>query len=190
MPRPMVNDIAAPPPPDLAPPAAAALRPLAEPLHRSAAPVPTPAVVQSQPPALTSAPANQAFTTNLVTNIPIHDPQQSTPAKEDDELDKIMKDVGHELKKDVPVKKAGHFSLFSRKRRTAAPVSVRPTAAPPSAPVHPVSAPTTQPAATSHPVKPTAAVKPKQHTTAPVMVIMVTVLVTGLLMAAAVYTYK
>jgi len=132
------------------------------------------------------------MTTNLVTNIPVHDPRSSAnPASEDAELDKIMRDVGHELKKDdQKVKKARH-SIFSRKAKPTPPVAIQPSvAAPPAAPARAAPVHAAQPAASTHPVKPLAAVKSKSGPAAPVMVIMVTILVTGLLMAAAVYTYK
>jgi hypothetical protein len=169
MPRPMVNDIAAP---------KVQVQPVT-----TATPAPQPATAQN-------------FTTNLVTNIPIHNPQQAASVNEDAELDKIMQDVGHELKKEEHQKKPGHFSLFSRKKKTV--VTVKPTlsAAVPSQAVatpQPVAAP-----AAAVPAQPTPASaaqaktvpKAKHTSTAPVMTVIVTVVVTGLLMAAAVYSYK
>jgi len=188
MPRPMVNDIARPAPRPIQP------APLAQPALQAQP------VLQAQPisapaPAPSPAPA-QALTTNLVTNIPVHNPHSpANPANEDTELDKIMRDVGKELKKDDHNVKKGHHSLFSRKAKQAAPVAIRPNiSAPAAAPIQTApaqqAAPVAQPAASAHPIKPSASTKPKSGSTAPVMVIMMTILVTGLLMAAAVYTYK
>jgi len=168
MPRPMVNDIAAP-------------------------------QVQTQPVTAAAVPqpvAAQNFTTNLVTNIPIHNPQQAASVSEDTELDKIMQDVGHELKKEEQHKKSGHFSIFSRKKKAV--VTVKPTlsAAAPAQTTAPQ--PVTVPMA--HAVQPAPAAaaqaqakavpKAKHGSNAPVMTVIVTVVVTGLLMAAAVYSYK
>jgi hypothetical protein len=180
----MVNDVAGPasrPQPQALPQTATAVHPVSAQAVPTAAPLPV---------------AAPNFTTNLVTNIPLHNPQKAAPVNEDAELDKIMQDVGHELKKEDHQKKTGHFSIFSRKKKAVATVKPTLSAAVPSQAVAtpqyvaaPAAAVPAQPApASAAQAKPVP--KAKHTSTAPVMTVIVTVVVTGLLMAAAVYSYK
>lgn len=192
MPRPMVNDIAAP-----------ARQPQlqARPQHVPAAV--TPPAASRPAPTLPAIQPSPTLTTSLVANIPVHTPQQpGAPASEDDELDKIMQDVGKELKKDDQAKAKNHFSLFHKQKAAPAPIAARPPAAPPAVPAQPVAAhpapaqaviapqPVSQPATAAQPRPAPAAAKPKKEPSVPLMPITAAVIVTGLLMAAAVYTYR
>jgi hypothetical protein len=74
-----------------------------------AAPAMAPAPAAPAPPAASS----QAVQTgpSMVTNIPVHAQQAApAPANDDAELDKIMQDVGHELKKED--KKPEHHGML------------------------------------------------------------------------------
>ena len=142
----------------------------------------------ASPPA--DAPDN--LTPNIVENIPVRAQTSSAAINEGADLDKIMQDVGKELKKeDKKPHKAG-FLRFKRKPKTethtqqapslvrSAPMSV-PTASP---------KPTSQPAAKAPLPKAAAKPKPQRSSSAPVLVITLTIIVTGALIAAAFYAYK
>lgn len=130
--------------------------------------------------------APQTLTTNIVNNIPVHAPAQQQPqaANEDDELDKIMRDVGHQLKqaeRHTPKKRVFHFGHKAKSlppRPAASPQAMAPIAdVKPAASSRP-AAPKTTPAAAAKPARP------------PIMLVLLTVAVTAVLMAAAIYTYR
>jgi hypothetical protein len=137
-----------------------------------------------------------AFKTDIVNNIPLH---QAAPAAghEDHELDKIMRDVGHQLNKEdhKPAKKHHLFGKHQPKsepKLVAQPVDrhqvvnmdVLPaTTQSHQAPKPAANAPQQPSAAKPHPA-------PKDKRSAPVMVILLTIIVTGILIAAAVSAYK
>jgi hypothetical protein len=147
--------------------------------------------------------SSSGLTPDIVSNIPVHNPSGPAPSagaiNEDDELDKIMQDVNHELKK--PEKKPDrhnfHFELkhhkktepkFSAQPRQVMDVTAQPASAPrpaPTAQAKSVNEP--QPTAQQKPIplkKP-----PKTHST-PVMAIALTIIATSGLVAAAIYAYK
>jgi hypothetical protein len=148
------------------------------------APHPAPAAVHA--PAVPASDA--AFATNIVDNIPMHTPAPAAAPvlTEDDELDTIMKDVGHQLKQ-ADRKTTKKHSLFGRRRQAPAPkpvpalkATVAPAAPQPTVPVRAVTVDST--------VK--AAPKPVKTSSAPLGAIFMTILVTGALIAAAIYSYK
>ncbi|MBX4188926.1 hypothetical protein KW792_02390 [Candidatus Saccharibacteria bacterium] len=153
-----------------------------------AAPVPVSAPTAAPP---ANPAASTTLTTSIVSNIPIHAPTAPAPAaNEDAELEKIMLDVGHELKQADRKHTKKHFSLLGHKKHPSAPavpkaahvIDIKPAAK---------AAPTPQPAApaaTHSPAKAPATVQKKSST--PVGVIFVTILITGALIAAAVFSYK
>jgi hypothetical protein len=119
---------------------------------------------------------------------------------EDDELDRIMRDVGHEMMKEEPKQvKHRNFGLRRQPKREvpfmAQPVRAKPPQ-PAPAPVHHAE-PKPMPAVRVEPkpiplAKPQANVKaePKNQPSMPVFVIFVTILVTGFLIAAAIAAYR
>jgi len=140
-------------------------------------------------------------------SIPVHSQgvASASPVNEDEELDKIMHEVGHELKKTekAPAKHHFHFELKHHKK-TEAKFSAQPR---PVMDVKalPVSAPVARPAATAAPVvqakppaqarpvaqpKPAKPLKAQKTRSAPVMAILMTIIVTAALVGVAVYTYK
>ena len=147
----------------------------------------------ARPTAVPTAPA-----TNLVANIPVHNPaDQTTPLGEDDELDKIMQDVGREMNKEENKSRKHRFLHFGHKTKTvpkpAVPVSATVQSAPAPMPQpQPVAQP--QAAAAVPPLQPqalqAAATKPKEQSSAPVFAIFVAILVTGFLIAAAIAAYR
>ncbi|HVS79224.1 MAG TPA: hypothetical protein VHD84_02970 [Candidatus Saccharimonadales bacterium] len=128
------------------------------------------------------APPSAAFKPDIVKNIPVKAPAgPSRPANEDDELNKIIQDVNQGLaKSDRPAKK--HFSLFTHHPK--APVAQ--TQPPP----RPQPIPAQQQAAQTRSTKPVVAPRPPKHRRLPVLVIFLTILVTGALIAAAYSAYK
>ena len=140
----------------------------AQPINRSTGPV-----------------GDDPFKPDIVNNIPMHKAAPApAQASEDDELDKIMQDVGTELKKDDHQPAKHHF--FSKTPKPTVNAPVHPPAAHHSAPQAPAHPPTAQ--QPKAPAKPAPKIKAKSS--APVFVIVVTVLVTGVLIAAAVSAYK
>lgn len=145
---------------------------------------------------------------SVVDNIPIHN-QVGMPDShqhDDADLDKIMQDVGHELKKDD--KKPAKRNLFGRNKKAKAEakfsaqpqpvmeVHTQPLQQPAPAPPVPASqthsVPQTQPIKAPHGVQKNVvkAKPPKQSSKKPVLAILVTVAVTGGLIAAAISAYK
>ena len=137
---------------------------------------------------------------DIVSNIPLH---QAAPVPgehhPDLELDKIMRDVGHQLHKEShkPAKKHHWFGSHESKREVkfaAQPLSKEHIPAPAthvdSVASKPVPAPVPNHTAThqASPARPAA--KPKAKSSAPVMVIILTIIFTGVLIAAAVSAYK
>jgi hypothetical protein len=146
----------------------------------SPAAAPTPAAPVSP------APAAQAAT-NVVTNIPVHTQQTAAaPANEDAELDKIMQDVGHELKKEDNKPQKHGFLGFSHKPKPLVKVAAQPVRQtapmPAQQPVQTATAPAV--------AMPAAVPKAKIQRSIPVFVIFVAFLVTGFLVAAAIAAYR
>jgi hypothetical protein len=125
---------------------------------------------------------------SIVTNIPVHTQQTiAAPAGEDAELDKIMQDVGHEMKKEDDKPQHHGFLGLGHKPKplvkvASQPIRQQPPAAMPAAPL-PAAVPQAQPQAAALP-------KPKTQHSIPVFVIFVAFLVTGFLVAAAVAAYR
>jgi hypothetical protein len=156
-------------------------------------------------------------TPNIVSNIPIHNPgvQAVAAPNEDDELDKIMHDVGQEMKQQDN-KKAGKRVFLNfihrpkplptspAKAQTVQQAPPAPAPAPQPAPpvavaVAPVPQPTPAPKPAAAPItqnqpKPAPATGPvlksKLPRTAPVFVIFVALLVTSFLAVAAIAAYR
>jgi hypothetical protein len=131
-------------------------------------------------------PAAGTLVPDIVKDIPLQTQggAAAKPANEDDELDRIMHDVGHDIKAigERPPKK--HFDLFGHKNKKpkADPkFHAQPIAVPQQAPARPTAAPAQKPAA-----------KPQSPKTsdAPVLVIFMAMVITGALIAAAYYAYK
>lgn len=152
---------------------------------------------------------------SLVENIPVHTPGQPQPSRDEDaELDKIMQDVGREMRKDAGPQKKHHFWELNRHHKkeanfsTQMPVKNAPPAAAAKPQPAPVSRPPTaapKPPAANHqaqpahnkvkpaaqkPSKPPKAPKLPKQNSAPIMVIVLTVLVTAALIAVAYHAYK
>jgi hypothetical protein len=127
----------------------------------SAQPI-APAEVPAAPPG--------SLTPDLVSNIKVHN-QGSQPAAsgEDGDMDKIMQDVGKQMKKadNQPVKR--HF--FSKKTK-------------------PKKTPSAHQLPAAHTAAKAAPAKPPPKKSAPVVVITLTILVTAALIAVAVSAYK
>lgn len=147
----------------------------------------------AQPPA--SAAASQTLTTNIVSNIPVHAPSHPLaprPASEDDELDKIMQDVGQQLRqaeRHTPKKRLFHIGHKAK----------------PIAPTHPITSlaavteivtdPPVAHAAPTVNLRPDNVVKisspaASKRTGSLVLLVLLTVAVTAVLMAAAIYAYR
>jgi hypothetical protein len=125
-----------------------------------------------------AAPASgsSSMSPDIVNNIPLKAQDSPlTPVSEADDLDKIMRDVSHDLKQGA--KKPPKKGFFDFKRQPKAPKTAAP-AARPAAPLPP-----SQPKAALQP-------KPARQSSAPVLAITMTVIVTGVLIAAAYYAYK
>jgi hypothetical protein len=113
---------------------------------------------------------------DIVANIPLK--VQASPLKpvsEDEDLDKIMQDVGKDLKQ---VDKNHHKKKFFDFKRQPKPA--KPPTKPAAVPARPATA---QP-------KPQVSGKPPKQSSAPVLAITVAVLVTFALVAAAYSAYK
>jgi len=170
-------------------------------MNPASASVPAPRMVNdvSGPAPAPAAPI--AVTTNLVASIPVHNQAtQAAPATEDDELDKIMQDVGREMSKDdkKPPKHGllhfGHNSKATPKPLAPIATAVQPAPAEPMATPQTVSLPSPQPPiAAVQPqtqAAPVATAKAKKQSSTPVFAIFVAILVTGFLVAAAIAAYR
>jgi len=153
----------------------------------------------------------QGIATTVVDNIPVH--AAAAPAaqmNEDDELDRIMQDVGQEMKKEVKKSAKHGFLHLGHKHKKEAPFSIQTARLPQAAPASPPApapvqvllaaaaplpaapapaAPLPQPAAAARPA-PAVAAKPKAPHHVPVFVIFVACLATGFLIAAAIAAYR
>lgn len=121
--------------------------------------------------------------TDLVGNIPVK--AQNSPPAADDELDKIMQDVGQQLKNEdrQPSKK---HRFFGRRPKSRPEPKLQAQPLPPAIAQKPPSAsPASPPQA-----KPAAQPKPAATSSVPVLAITLTIIVTGVLIIAAVYAYK
>lgn len=161
------------------------------------------AAPQSSPP---TAPAVQAppdtspvaAGPNIVSNIPVHAPQAPAPISEDTELDKIMHDVGREMKKeDKKPPKHGLLSFLHHEPKPLVKVNNQAAspapAVPQPTPLPIPAAATAAPAAAVQPaVTPVAAVqaKPAADRHIPFFVIFVALCITGFLIAAAIAAYR
>ncbi|MBX4190742.1 hypothetical protein KW794_01505 [Candidatus Saccharibacteria bacterium] len=138
-------------------------------------------------------------TTSVAINIPVHTPQaQPVPVAEDHELDKIMHDVGQQMKKEPQKPKRHGFSLFHHEPKPLVKAPAQPARQPvpvpePSMPVSSAAsgAPAPLPQASAHPqVQTAAAPKPKTQRSMPIFVIFVTLCVTSFLVVAAIAAYR
>lgn len=121
------------------------------------------------------------FRPDIVSNIPIKaQAQPNAPVNEDEDLDKLMHDVSKDLKQDH--KKPPKKSFFEFKKHPKVAQPVPPPKKMPAAAKSPISA-QPKPAAAATP-------KPPRQSTAPVLTITVTIIITGVLIAAAIYAYK
>ena len=148
----------------------------------------------SPPPAPAPTPPPTSLTPDIVSNIPVKTPAGSGAASFNDEaeLDKIMQDVGHELKKeDKKPRQKGRFG-FKSKAKTEPNLAQPPTLNRFQTASAPAPVPKTEPQPTAKASAAPAATKPKPAKTnsAPVLVITFAVIITAALIAAAVYTYK
>lgn len=145
---------------------------------------------------------NDSLKADIVSDIPVAAPQSGPkPASEDDELDKIMQDVSMDIKdsKSKP-RKHGLFHRSKKAPKADAKFSAKPIdnvqpvpkAPPPEKPSEPIRPTTTvSPSPNQAPqAKPAKPVKPPKTSRAPVGAIVLALLVTGALSAAAVYAYK
>lgn len=131
-------------------------------------------------PGETTSASSGSLTPDIVSNIQVHDEagqpkSEAHPPAASDDMDKIMQDVGKQMKK--ADKKPAKRHLFSKKPKAQTP------AAPKLAAARPV--PAAHPAAKAAAAKPKPANKPK-----PVLAIVLTILVTAALIAAAISAYK
>jgi hypothetical protein len=172
--------------------------------------------VSASPPTQTaSAPADSGLTPSIVSNIPVYSPgaaAASVPEKDDEELDKIMQDVNHDIKQADEKPSKHHFfghkhkseANFSAQPRSVTDIHTPPVLAQAAQPVSKPPSPRAQaPAAAAQaPVrhaqprphaqaKPQPAkVKPEKTNSGPVGAILLTIIVTAGLTAAAIYAYK
>jgi len=132
--------------------------------------------LNNQPNTASEKPGSSAnLRPDIVSNIPIKAPSSPlNPIPEDDELDKIMQDVGKDLKKVSQNAHKKHFFEFKHH-----PAPAKPAAKPPVQ-AQPAKAP--QPKAAQQ--------KLQRQCTIPVFTITVTIIVTGFLIAAAYSAYK
>jgi hypothetical protein len=132
---------------------------------------------QQPNPAASPRPGSEAnLHPDIVSNIPLKaQAAPLTPIHEDQDLDKIMRDVGQDLKQN---EKSHHKKRFFEFKRQ--PKAVKPAPRPTPAPSRPA------------PVQAKAAAQPKpaRQSSAPVFTITLTIIVTGVLIAAAYYAYK
>ena len=130
---------------------------------------------------------------SLVANIPVHNQAAPVaPANEDAELDKIMHDVGQEMKKeDVKPHKHGLLG-FGHKSKTGVVPTARTIGQPPPAaqPVPMPSLPPQQATANQPPAAQPAIAKARNQSSMPVFVIFVAFVVTGFLAVTAFVAYR
>ncbi len=126
----------------------------------------------AQPPQPQPQPDDAPLKTDIVNNIPMHQ-AAPTPIKEGEDIDNIIQDVSHQLKKDDVKPPKRH--MFSKKPKP----EVKP---PPVQPPHPVPA--------AGPIPPPRPLQPKAKHPVPVGLIVVTIIITGILIAAAVAASK
>jgi hypothetical protein len=128
----------------------------------------------------------QPLVPDIVNNIPLQVQGRANlkPADEDDELDRIMRDVGKDIKEVVkkPDKHHGFFKHNKSAKRepklVAQPIKHEAPAAPAPKPIATASQ------------KPAVLPKPLKTSSPPVLAITVAILATGALIAAAYYAYK
>ena len=114
------------------------------------------------------------FKPDIVRNIPLHHAAPA-PVKDEDDLDRIIHDISHDLKKvGHPAKKKHWFTKKSPVSKTAP---------------HPAPAAQHQSHPTQLPPKVQPAPASKKSPT-PVLIVVATIIVTGLLIAAAFASYK
>ena len=137
-------------------------------------------------------PVSGSLVPELVKDIPIAMHSASPQAaNEDDELDKIMHDVGRDIKQIGKKKTKHHWFDRQKKPKTEVEFSARPIdqiKLPPAAPKPLDIAPQPQP--TSPKPTPGFKAKPAKTSRAPVGIVVLAMLVTFGLMAAAYYAYK
>jgi hypothetical protein len=142
---------------------------------------------QNQNPA--QPPDDTPLKTDIVSNIPLHQAAPvagPVPIKEADNIDGIMKDVTHQLKKEEVKPEKHHWFSHDSKAPKPASAAAHHAAAPAPPPPAPTAGPVPRQAAPPA-AKPGPAV-PKRS--APVMVVIYTIIITGFLIAAAISAYK
>jgi hypothetical protein len=158
-----------------------------------------PASMQSQ------SVASTALTPNIVNNIPMRTPDaaQSLALNDEEELDKIMNDVGKGMRADDKKPGTRGFLGFKKKSKSEATFSAQPIAkvdlktqtqvhAQPNISQSPKPLPQSMPQVkiAAQPIKPTSAPPASKTSTKPILVVCVTIIVTGALITAAFYAYK
>lgn len=133
----------------------------------------------------------QTLTTSIVNDIPVRapaHPMAQQPLNEDDELDKIMQDVGQQLRQAERHTPKKHMFSLGRSKPKPLPAS----SAKPVLTSSPDPAPQAQPPAgqVAAAISKPALVATGRSSSAPVLVIMFTIAVTAVLAAAAIYTYR
>jgi hypothetical protein len=144
---------------------------------------PTTAPADTPPPDLGS---NIPVKTQSTPPSPPQPPRSPEPAAADEDLDKIMQDVGQQLKNEDKQPSKKRRSFFGRKPKNQPEAKLHaqplPLAVAQPLPATPQArAPLPQPA-----IQPT----PPKTNSVPVLVITLTAIVTGILIIAAIYTYK
>ena len=155
--------------------------PTNQPPQDASGPTPSPSAPADTPPP------------DLSGNIPVK--TQSTPPSPprppsaltaDDDLDKIMQDVGHQLKKEDEMSSKKRRSFFGRKSKNQTEAKLH------AQPLPPITDQLQQsgPQARAQLPQPAVQPKPPKTSSAPVLVITLTIIVTGILIIAAIYAYK
>ena len=144
-------------------------------------------------------PANasaNSLKTDIVNDIPIAAPTAvHQPPDEDEDLDKIMRDVSKDVKEVGKKPAKRHWFAHDKKPKTDAKFSARPIDQVKPAPAAPASKPATMPQPVQTAPTNAKAVtkkfpKPPKTRTAPIGVILLAIVMTGALSAAAYYAYK
>ena len=132
-----------------------------------------------------SEPDGTPLKADIVNDIPMHAVGGPAPIKDGEHLDKLMQDVGHELKKDD--EKPTKHHLFSRKKSEKQPPKLSAQLNRPEPPISHAQQPAMSGQLTTQ-AKSTANKNPKSYGL--LLVIIVTIFVTGALIAGTVAIYS
>jgi hypothetical protein len=140
-----------------------------------------------------SAPGSQA--PNIVKDIPVAVQAGVQPLNEDDELDKIMHDVGKGLRQDDQPKPKHHWFKRQKKAKSEPKLSAQPSESTRPMPVTPqpprqATTQTTQLPAKGAPTKQAIKAGPVKTSQTPVRVVILAIVVACSLIAAAYFAYK